>query len=136
MITRIEEAFEHVNQRNELRRVSALPLLHVEQEVRDLIRQDRHNTGDLLWRQFSDQVGDRVFSKILARERIRRGDPNWVPRGSFFNGNPNFYYEVARRKRALFERMCSQQLSVVEQNYSRLTGELSHAAALENPRNT
>ena len=57
MITRIEEAFEHVNQRNELRRVSALPLLHVEQEVRDLIRQDRHNTGDLLWRQFSDQVG-------------------------------------------------------------------------------
>ena len=125
MITRIEEAIERVNRRNELRRASGLPLVHTEKEVRDLIRQDRHHTEDVLWRKFSNQVGDRMFNKVLARERTRRNDPKWTPRGSVFNGNPNFFYEVARRKRALFERIYSGQLSGIERNYARLFGKLS-----------
>jgi hypothetical protein len=125
MITKIEEAIEQVERRNELRRVSGLPLLTAQQEVHDRIQQDRHHAEDVLWRKFSNQVGDRMFNKVLARERTRRNDPKWTPRGSVFNGNPNFFYEVARRKRALFERIYSGQLSGIERNYARLFGKLS-----------
>jgi hypothetical protein len=128
MNTRIDEAIEQINQRNALRRLSGLPPLHAEQEVRDLIRRDRNHTEDALWRQFSDRVGDRVLKKILARERRLRSEPNWTPRAPWFNGNPNVFYEAARRKRALFERICSRQLSAIERNYVRLAGADTGAA--------
>ena len=120
MITDIQEAIANVAHRNALRASSGLPLLAFRQEVRKTIFYDRRLVEDDLWRQFAGKIGTRILDGELARERRKRNDPNWTPRASFLNGNPNFFYNVARRKEALFRRLCRDELTSIDQNYARL----------------
>jgi hypothetical protein len=120
MITDIMEAIDQVKRRNSLRASSGLPLLPVEAEARGAIFHDRKLAEDDLWRRFSDRVGNRIFDKALAKARKERCDPSWTPRGSWFNGDPNFFYGVARRTEKLFRRICRREIAAIEQNYARL----------------
>jgi hypothetical protein len=120
MITDIREVIDQVKCRNSLRASSGLPLLPLEAEMCATILHDRKLAEDDLWRRFSDRVGNRIFGKALAKARHERCDPSWTPRGSVFNGDPNFFFRVARRTERLFRRICRREIEVIEQNYALL----------------
>jgi hypothetical protein len=120
MIIDIQEAIEQVNYRNALRASSGLPLLRPGDAVCETIQRDRRFTEDALWVRFSDQVGNRIFDKALAKARLGRNNPIWTPRASLYNGNWNFFHEVQRRKERLFRRLYRGELADIEKNYAQL----------------
>lgn len=124
MLTDIETVLKIVNERNALRAEAGLPVLPVTQTARQIIYEDRWRTEDQLRRDFNARFRDRIYNRMIERERRRRADPTWTPSGSVFNGQPNFFYEWRERSDALLRRIFRGRIVEIKRNYTKLLSAL------------
>ncbi|SRR6266516_4679887 len=84
-----------IETRNRLRRECGLPPLDRAYELRRLraLLEEEWRAEFLAWR---PELRCRVRDKLLARERRRRGNPNWVPSGMLSGGGMAFELAVNR----------------------------------------
>lgn len=120
MLTEIHEILSLIENRNVMRASSGLPLLDVKKEMEAILHHDRIMAEDALRSRVTTDCGERVIAKMLHRERVRRGDPGWAPRGSVFNGNPNFFHALRQRMDRLHHRINRRELALIDENYARL----------------
>jgi len=100
-----EELIKEVEARNKLRGEAGLPLVSVPKEVEKISEAERY-------RDFSDcceahkDLHDKIADEVLAKERLSRHDPTWVPRG-LLNGAGAYGSQIQERMRQIWKLAAS-----------------------------
>jgi hypothetical protein len=89
-----------IAERNRVRQEAGLPLLSVPKELRRM----KEAAEAEKFRNFAEAHRRRVYEKMLARDRRRRGDPRWAPTGMLSGGGLWFGARVDEQLRKLYCR--------------------------------
>ena len=96
-----QAARAEIEKRNLIRADARLPLLSIFGEMEKLTR----NYNETRWQAFlNSPLRIRVYEKMLARERRRRGNPAFTPTGMLSGGGWSFSIRVERQMEKLFRR--------------------------------
>ncbi len=96
-----QAARAEIEKRNLIRAEARLPLLSIFGEMEKLTR----NYNETRWQAFlNSPLRIRVYEKMLARERRRRGNPAFTPTGMLSGGGWSFSIRVERQMEKLYRR--------------------------------
>ncbi len=96
-----QAARAEIEKRNLIRAEARLPLLSIFGEMEKLTR----NYNETRWQAFlNSPLRIRVYEKMLARERRRRGNPAFTPTGMLSGGGWSFSIRVEHQMEKLYRR--------------------------------